>query len=143
MGDTLIIPAPKRLTRGDKKLTFQWSGDNSVGASREIPEFDIKGGEKGLGIKLRRGEGVRPSRHLPVAHLRAPRSGDTVDTLTNVTCAPAGAHRISVNSLLVFLCFTLILKSSFLFLNDLFLRKRSSLAAFPREQFPGCKGCRS
>lgn len=42
MWDTLIIPAPKRLTKGDKKLTCRWSGDNSVGASREIPRFDIK-----------------------------------------------------------------------------------------------------
>lgn len=65
-----------------------------------------------------------------------------LDTLTNVACAPAGVHSNSVNSL-VFLCVALILKSSFLFLTDLFLRKRSGLAALPREQFPGREGCRS
>lgn len=61
VGDTLTIPAPKG-DNGDKKQACWWSGDNSVGASREIPEFDIFFKKrKGLGIKLRGGEGVRPS----------------------------------------------------------------------------------
>lgn len=138
--DTLTIPAPKRLIRVTKSKHASGVGTTMLEQIGKYQNLILR--KKIQKSNWGEVKGSSPPDNCPWLISEPPGPGH-LDTLTNVTCSPAGVYSILVNSLLVFLCFTLILKRSFLFLNNLFLRKHSSLAAFPQEQFPGREGCRS